>query len=285
MTDLRRPGSLTCEDVRDLAAGFVLDALPPAEADAVRAHVDACDDPHVELLELAGALPALAETVPVMEPPAGLRDRIMAAAAADLALRQGTAPALATESSGPIAAQIVPTAFPAAAEREARAARRRPSIGAWALGLAAVLAIVALGSWNLTLQGQLGAARSYEQSVAAVLDIAGQDGSLAAVLTPTDGAGPSGLAAVGVDGRVRIAMRALPATSGDQVYETWVIGSDGVPIAVGGFRVGADGSAFFETNGIPAAPGTVLALTLEPRPGATAPSSAPVSLGTVSAAG
>ena len=33
----------------------------------------------------------------------------------------------------------------------------------------------------------------------------------------------------------------LPATSGDQVYEAWVIGGDGVPVPLGGFQVGADG--------------------------------------------
>jgi hypothetical protein len=171
------------------------------------------------------------------------------------------------------------------AERDRRRARGSLGSGTWALRIAAVLAIVALGGWNLLLQGQLGAARSYEQNVAAVLDIAGQDGALAAVLTPAEGSTASGLAAVSADGEVRIAMRALAATQGDQVYETWVIGSDSIPVAVGGFRVGADGAGFFEGNGIPVQPGIVLALTLEPGPGATVPTTPPVSVGTVGAAG
>jgi hypothetical protein len=151
--------------------------------------------------------------------------------------------------------------------------------------IAAVLAITLLGAWGLLLQNQLDSARSYEQNVAAVLDVAGQPGSLTAVLTPEGGDGPAGLAAVASDGMVRIAMRDLPATTGNQVYEAWVIGSDGVPKPLGGFRVGETGIAYFEGGGLPAQAGIVLALTLEPGPGATAPSSTPVSLGTAVAAG
>ncbi len=300
MTDMRGsmpppadPSSeLTCDEVRDLAASFVLDALPGPEAGAVRAHLATCADPHPEMLELAGALPVLMESVPIVEPPAGLKARIMAAAAADLEARAATeAPAVT-----PVEATVhtaAPLAFPTGAERQVRSEARNetrrmragPSLGTWALRIAAVLAIAALGGWNLLLQGQLGVARSYEQNVAAVLDVAAQDGALAAVLTPAEGSTASGLAAVSADGQVRIAMRALAATQGEQVYETWVIGSDGVPVAVGGFRVAADGTGFFEGGGVPVQPGIVLALTLEPGPGATVPTTPPVSVGTVGAAG
>jgi anti-sigma-K factor RskA len=147
------------------------------------------------------------------------------------------------------------------------------------------VAIALLGGWNLLLQNQLGEARTYERNVAAVLDVAGQPGSLTAILTPTGVAGPAGLAAVASDGSVRIAMRDLPATSGNQVYEAWVIGSDGKPVALGSFKVGQTGVAYFEGGGLPTQEGIVLALTLEPGPGATAPSSDPVSVGKAVAAG
>jgi anti-sigma-K factor RskA len=121
--------------------------------------------------------------------------------------------------------------------------------------------------------------------VAAVLDVAGQPGSLTAILTGEGADAPAGLAAVASDGSVRIAMRDLPATTGNQVYEAWVIGSDGVPVPLGDFKVGATGIAFFEGRGLPTQAGIVLALTLEPGPGATAPSSTPVSVGVATAAG
>ena len=151
--------------------------------------------------------------------------------------------------------------------------------------IAAVLAIVVLGGWNVLLQGQLTDARTHEQSVAAVLDVAGQDGSRTAVLTANGAAGPSGLAAISAGGDVTLAMRDLPATAGGQVYEAWVIGTDGVPAPLGSFQVGPTGTAFFTGDGLPAEAGIVLALTLEPAPGATIPTQPIVSFGTATAAG
>ena len=288
MTDITRPTrpDLSCDDVRELAASFVLGALDEDEADAVRAHLASCADAHVEMGELGSVLGALAESVPIVEPPPGLKARVLAAAAADLeardAVSRGFAPTPARPPAG--APAPAPTPFPTTADRERRA-NARSRLGAWPLRVAAVLAIALLGGWNLLLQNQLGEARTYEQNVAAVLDVAGQPGSLTAVLTGEGTDAPAGLAAVASDGSVRIAMRDLPATSGEQVYEAWVIGSDGVPKALGGFRVGSTGVAYFEGGGLPAQDGIVLALTLEPAPGATAPSSAPVSAGTAVAAG
>ena len=283
MTDPTRPTrpDLSCDEVRELAASFVLGALGANEADAVRAHLASCADTHAEMAELGSVLAVLAESAPVVEPPAGLKGRILAAAAADLKAR-GTvaapvAPGLPTEPAPT-------TPFPSAAERQQRAAARA-GMGSWMLRIAAVLVIALLGGWNLLLQNQLSAARTYEQSVAAVLDVAGHPGSLTAILTGEGADAPAGLAAVASDGSVRIAMRDLPPTSGTEVYEAWVIASDGVPVPLGAFKVGDTGTAYFEGGGLPTQPGIVLALTLEPGPGATAPSSTPVSVGTATAAG
>ncbi len=106
-----------------------------------------------------------------------------------------------------------------------------------------------------------------------------------AVLTGEGEAAPSGLAAVTTDGTVTLAMRDLVPTTGTQVYETWAIGGDGVPVPLGSFTVDATGTAFFEGVDQPIAEGTVLALTLEPGPGATAPTTTPVSAGPATAAG
>ena len=179
-----------------------------------------------------------------------------------------------------------PIVFPTAAQRQARtAARGRGSVGSWALRIAAVLAIAFLGGWNLLLQGQLDQSRTYQQNVAAVLDAAGQTGALRAVLTAEGGTGPSGLAAVAADGAITLAMHDLTPTAGDQVYELWVIGDDGKPMPLGGFQVGQAGTAYFQKVGLPSDAGIVLALTLEPAPGATTPTLPIVSLGTATAAG
>jgi hypothetical protein len=223
-------------------------------------------------------VPALDAAVPLMEPPTGLRDRIMAAAAADLdARRQADLPPVVVSEQP---AQRDHVAAPAAAAEPIPIGRSRERRWTWVAGIAAVLAFVLLGAWNLSLQGQLDAAKGYQAQVASVLDAASQPGALTAVLSAPSGQGPNGIAAVTSDGKMRIAMRDLAPTAGDEVYETWMILPNTAPAPVGGFTVGANGSGFIEAGGVPAQPGLVLAVTREPRPGMTAPSSDPVSVGT-----
>jgi anti-sigma-K factor RskA len=267
--------TLTCDEVREVAGAFVLGALDPAEAAAVRAHLATCDDAHEEIAELGGVLPVLAESVPVVEPPEGLKARIMAAAAADLEERT-----LSVATAGATTTAPEPTPFPSASERTAR--KGRTSTGTWILRIAAVVAIVGLAGWNLLLQNQLNATEAYQRSVAAVIDVAVQPGSLTAILTPADGTG-SGLAALGADGKVALAARDLTPTSGSTVYTTWAIGGDGVPLALGDFTVGSDGTGNFEASSPALAAGTVIALTREPTPGMTAPTGPVVSKGVATA--
>jgi hypothetical protein len=211
-----------------------------------------------------------------VEPPASLKTRLMAAAAADLEARQIAADSTVVE--GAAAAAAAPTR---PADDVVRPLQRRPtSLRAWALGIAAVIAIVALGGYNLAIQRQLDDARAYQQQVAAVLDAAQRPGSLTAVMRSEGGTGPSGLAAVTSDGVARIAMRDLAPTSGSEVYEAWVIAADGVPVALGELQLRAGGVGYLEAGGLPTDSGIVLALTREPRPGATAPSTTPISVGT-----
>ena len=286
---------MTHEIARGLAAAYVLGALEPAEEAAVREHLRTCPEPHDEFAELGGVVPYLAELpgLELVEPPASLRDRVMAAAAADLAERTAataaTAPAApgATIASPPrVAAPVASPAaapgptvqFPSAAARAERAPRRPYSFG-WAARIAAVVAIVILGGWNLILQGQLSDARAYDRALADVIDAAGKPGSQTVVLTPTKDSRGSGIAAVEPDGSVVLALRDLPATAGTQVYEAWVIVGKAAPVPVGGFTVGPTGTAAVTTQPVPTPPGSTIALSLEPSPGSTAPRGTVVSTG------
>jgi anti-sigma-K factor RskA/putative zinc finger protein len=261
--------SMNCDRARDLAAGYVIGALEPSEEAAVREHLLTCPEPHEEFAELGGVVPYLAEAdLELVEPPAALRDRIMAAAAADLAARGSAA------GARPAAA----IAFPTADERDARARARTGRIG-WAMRIAAVVAIVALGGWNLLLQNELNAARRFDQAVATVISAAAQPGSKTVVLAPGKDSTASGIAAVRPDGSVVLAMRDLPATTGSQVYETWVIVGSAAPVAVGSFTVDANGIATFTTRPADAPPGATIAVTREPKAGNTAPEGPIVSAG------
>ena len=280
---------MTHETARGLAAAYVLGALEPAEEAAVREHLRTCPEPHDEFAELGGVVPYLAEIpdLELVEPPASLRDRIMAAAAADLAERSAASRTAAPAPGAPASPAVPPPAaappaelpsstvpFPSARERAERAERTRRGAGGLGrvAGIAAVVAIVVLGGWNLVLQGQLSDARAYDRAVAAVIDAAGRPGNQTVILTPTKDGRGSGIAAVAADGSVVMALRDMPATTGTQVYEAWVIAAGNpAPVPVGGFTVGPTGTAAFTTQPVAAPPGSTIALSLEPSAGSTAP--------------
>jgi anti-sigma factor RsiW len=268
-------GGLHCADASDAAAAFVLGALEPAEAAAVRAHLAGCPEAHAEFAELGSVVPALLETVELVEPPAGLRGRILAAAAADTQVaasdtQVASAPAPARKPTAPKRAIEIPPLSDTQRGSWSPSLFRRP---VWAaVAMAAAIAALALGAWNLQLRSQIDGLSGYRNGVATVLEAAAEPGAqLAALNDPKNPSGPAGLAAVAADGTVTLVMGDLAATSGAQVYEAWLIAGTGNPIPIGGFNVGADGSALFTSHHAPLGAGVTIALTLEPGPGATTP--------------
>ena len=210
----------------------------------------------------------------------------MAAAAADLAERTVSPAAAVPAAAAPATAgradrrRARPRSRAPRSERLAARARR-PAPGSCASPRSSRSS--RLVGWNVLLQNQLNASQAYEQSVAAVLEVAAQPGSLTAILTPDDGTG-SGLAAVSADGTVTLAMQDLAPTTGSTVYTAWAIGGDGVPVAIGDFTVGSDGTASLRARRLsPLASGTLLALTREPARGATTPTLPIVSKGVATA--
>jgi hypothetical protein len=251
---------LTCDEVRDLAPMVVTGALDPDVMDAVREHVAGCDDAHAELQELGEATTALLETVEPVEPPAALKGRLMAAAEADLV--EGRHPATAVPERVP--AEPAPI-VDLAAERT----RRRSRIG-WLVAAAAVIVAVALGTWNITLRQDLSSAQAYRSGVEQALDLAAQPGSVTALIRADDGTS-SGFGVIGADGTAKVAMRGMAPTTGTEVYTAWSIAEGADPVAMGDFSVGADGVAVATAHAPVAAPGLVMAITLEPNAGNQAP--------------
>jgi anti-sigma-K factor RskA len=281
---------MTHDQALDLAAAYVLGALEPAEEAAVRDHLATCGEPHPEFAAFGEVVPALVELgdLELVEPPASLGARIMAAAAADLAERpRAASPAPSAPTVTPSAAAVPsspaePVAFPSPAERAerlTRGERSRTSRFDWALRIAAVVAIVAAGAWGINLQRQLDAAQRFDQAVASVIQAAGQPDAKTVVLSSGKDSTASGIGAVAGDGSVLLAMRDLPATSGSQVYEAWVIVGKAAPVAVGGFTVDSNGSTSFKTDAATTPPGATIAVTLEPKAGNTAPSGPIVAAG------
>lgn len=283
MTDHPAVPPLRCDEVTDLAAGFVLGALDPATMDAVRLHLATCPAAHAEFDELGGVVAYLADSLEPVEPPAALGARIAAAVAAE-----ATAPTVAGPSTvRPVAppstaAPPASTAAPSAPVVDLAAERRRRNPLVWGAAIAAVLVIAALGAWNLSLRQDLSSAEAYTAAVDRVLALAGSPGGAAAILAPAAPGGPSGIAAIGADGHIEMAMRGLAPISGTEVYEAWVVGSDGVPVAIGSFTPNAAGFGTLATASRASGPGVTIGLTREPTPGRTVPTPPMLSSGVAS---
>jgi anti-sigma factor RsiW len=83
---------------RDDLAAYMLGALAAEEAEALERHAEGCDHCRAEMLWLTPAVQVLPEAVPSVEPPAELRERLLAEIGADA----DVAPA-AEPKSGPLA--------------------------------------------------------------------------------------------------------------------------------------------------------------------------------------
>jgi hypothetical protein len=265
--------------------------------------VAGCTDAHAELEELGGVVGYLGEAVPLVEPPASLRGRVLAAAAADQAATRGSAAAVTEPTAPPRPTALpgtpstdgpmtrptdaagltaTPTAPPAGTVVSLDAARaRRRDWRPWVLGLAAVIAIVALGAWNVSLRQDLDTTKAYQQKLSAAIVQASQPGSQVAVLSSTSGpGGPGGIAVMPATGQGTLLLTNLAPTTGGHVYVAWAIPPGQPPEAVGSFTVGSDGVGYFDD--MPQAVGIpiTVAVTLEEQPKPPAPTTQPVSAGT-----
>jgi hypothetical protein len=286
--------TMTCDAARDLAPVFVVGALERGEEKAVRDHLATCDKPHPEFDAFGGIVQYLDETVELIEPPASLRERVLVAVRAEPQPRSGASAAGAAAGSaagngqGAVAAVAVPRTMvarqPERRRAEPGAARavplagardvedrieRRTGRGRW-FPLAAGVALVALAGWNVALQMQLGSANPYARAVADVVDLAARPGSETAIVSGEGGRGPRGIAAVGADGSVALAMRELEPTTGTQVYEAWLTAPGATPAPIGSFQVGSNGTASLSARVTPAS-GATITVTREAGRGATTP--------------
>ncbi|MFL5680597.1 MAG: zf-HC2 domain-containing protein [Chloroflexota bacterium] len=101
--------TLRCDDVRDLAPVFVLGALEPAGDREVRAHLRTCAEAHDEVETFGGVVPYLNDTVELVEPPAALKSRVLAAVAAQPQVEGGARPSATVARAAAPLAPAAPT--------------------------------------------------------------------------------------------------------------------------------------------------------------------------------
>jgi hypothetical protein len=276
---------MTCDRVRELASGFVLGALDASEMIAVSDHLDSCSKPHPELEDFGGVLPYLAESLDPVEPPAWLRESVIAAAKADLTSRHRVGMPLAL----PAVAAAAPTALdqvtaPAAGVvsiHTARSSRRRRAL-TWATRIAAAAAVVVLAGYALVLQGDLDKAKKVQADNAKLNYMWAQPDTLKAVLTASDGSGASGMAALRPTGSIIVNLYGLAPTKGDEVYMVWLTPDNATPIKVGSLTVDDLGNGTLVVDNVPTSSSLWLFVCREPNGKVTRPTGPTVLSGTFS---
>ncbi len=225
-----------CDECRTLIGGYVLDALEPHEADAVRRHLADCPDCAAEHERLAG-LPALlaiagADETATEAPPAALEEAVLDRFAREHRA-DGGEPDRAPRRLGGLTRPF-----------------RRPLPAA----LAAAVAAAAVTALVFALTGGDGSpppATTYEASLTG--------------LAPAPGARASAeLRSTGSGTSVHLSVENLRSPRPGTVYELWCIGDDGTKISAGTFRADSRGHAYAVLT-TAAIPGTYHRMSIERR--------------------
>ncbi len=232
---------MDCATVDEAAGAFVLGALDQGELEAIRTHLASCIRGHPELAELGGVVPYLALDAEPLEPSDEVRRRIL------------------EQISGGASRQ------PVAARRSGLKLDRVR----WAAFALVAVVILGIGAGGLLLS-RISDTRAYTAHEEAASALAAKPGSRSVDLVPAAGGGPSGSAVIAADGQGIVLVQGLPATTGRQVFEVWLIAAGGgAPEPAGSLSTTADGRGWLETS---AGRGELtVAITLEPGPGATTP--------------
>lgn len=215
---------MSSEELHLDLVGYLAGSLEPGEDERFEAHLDGCERCRRELAELAPLAAALADTDPLKDPPAELRDRVLAAVGgggSDATARNGWS---SRDGSGRSRGDHFEPA-PGPSSRSRRSHRpSRLQLGA----IIATLAILATAV-SLTLTG------SGDAEYAATLASPELGGEIELSIREGDGNRLVELEGSDVRG----------AGSGD-FYELWFVGSDDTVgsadrVSAGSFRVSADG--------------------------------------------
>ena len=255
---LRLPRSWR-RDLHALAGAYALDALDDAERDRFERHLRRCQACQREVRGFAATAAALGRAA-AAEPPAGLKERVLAAATV-------------TRQLPPVTA--TPRWRRAAAGRRGAAAGTTRTFGmipkiatgvaAVSLAAAVVLAVITIGTNN-----SLNAERARGRAIAAVL--AAPDAQI--VSGPTSAGGTATVVASHRMGQIVFTSSGLPVLASSQVYELWFLGRGTarpaglVPEAVGGSTapVLASGLVIGDSVGV----------TVEPAGGTATPTTTPI---------
>lgn len=224
-----------------LAAGWVLGTLTSEEAGRYEAHLATCATCRAEVASLRAAADALADAVPALAPPSGLRVRLMAAVRREAELSR----AAGAQETDPVGAR-----------------RPRRHLLRGALLVVAAVALVGAGT-------VLGGALADPQ------DRQARSRTSPGVVTPAAGAAGA-RAAIRVRGdSTTLVLLDVKAPPKGQIYQAWLQRPTRAPVPTGAlFSVGATGDTAISLP--PLRDAQRMIVTSEPSGGATIPTLPPV---------
>lgn len=252
--------------LNEQAVGWALHALEPDEEMAVLLHLPQCASCREAVRDAESVMVGLGGSVEQIEPPRGLRGRLMAE--------------VSDTSQQPRLASISPTVrtprHRVGAVRPPDAATRRRSwlstrgrrLIAASLAVVAVLSIGALAVRTNQLQQERDAQIAQADGLAGLLSQLDRPGVQHALLAAPDGTTTA--AVLVVDGQRQVFTIGLPANGDARTYVLWGLKAAGSPQALGTFDV-ADADQGFRAVGGPAAADSYLKYAVSIEPGRVAP--------------
>lgn len=237
------------EEVDELIAAYSLGAVSEPEADMVRRHLPNCPECQDTLLRMTEVVAVLPLSLEEVEPPAGLRDRLMASAGGD----QEAAPVM-TSSLGSDVPQHAQSVAPTGGHL--RFLHRVPR---WAPVAVAAMLLVGLFGWNVGLHTRQPVAPGGTVEAATLVD--SNDGGVGNVTYVRD------------QRMALVSFHGLSAPRPGKTYELWVIPVGGKPVPAGVFLPDADGSKIMVVNRA-INHGDTIAVTEEPTGGVPQPTGA-----------
>ena len=228
---------MTCQEIEELAGAYALGALPADTLRQVEEHLADCSQ-HPEIAGLRAVASSLAEAAPQMEPPPGLKTRLM-----DIVRNEAAARAATPAREAPVGwlrRTITPRVLPYAAVT------------------ALAVAVVALLAWNVYLQTS---------------DDGVQGG--ASVYTLANGGTAQGRVIYVQEERVAvITVQDLAPLADDKTYQVWAI-SDDTATGIGLFNTAESGEASTAIQ-FDLSEAEIVAITVEPAGGSPQPTTEPV---------
>jgi hypothetical protein len=283
--------TMTCDRVRELASGYVLGALDTEEMLDVADHLDSCRLGHPEVDEFGGVLPYLAASLEPVEPPAWLRESVIAAAEADLVARRRVGKpserrfvepvAIATAVPSPSASGNAAAAGQVVSLAAVRASRRRRMM-TWTMRVAAAVAILVLTGTGIIVQGNLAKALKAQQEDTSLNYALTQNDTRTAVMSAMGGSKVVGIAVVRPTGNLILRLYGLTQTKNDEAYAAWLTTDQGGPTKVGSFTVDDSGIGYLEVDNVPTSPSLLLYVSRESNDKVTQPTGPIVISGVVS---